>query len=192
MVDLTPQERRDHQKRTLETSPRSYGFDARAIFWLEDRVWGTERTLSKFKARELVARSPYLAWASVHSDTSSDVQEKENEVSHWHVLRALIAEDDCRDNPVRFGLLPALGAAAMYAFTRLQHRVDRPRSHRLNADIEDHAEHEYALLVAEHPEWETRPYTAGVPAYGDYESRADVLRQISCDERVHKQLSLES
>jgi hypothetical protein len=189
MVDLTPDERRDHQQQTLGTPPRSYGVDARAIFWLEDRVWGTGRTLSKFKARELVARSPYAAWAGVHPDSTSDEEEKRNEISHWHVLRELIAEDNCHDNPVRFGLLPAMGAAAMYVFTRVQHRLDEARSHRLNADIEDHAEHEYALLVAEHPEWETRPYTAAVPEYGEYESRADVLRQISCDERVHKERS---
>ena len=191
MVELTPAQRRDHQQQTLETAQRSYGFDARIIFWLEDRVWGSRRTLSKFKARELVARSPYLAWAAVHTDNGSDEEEKENEISHWRVLRDLITEDECRDNPVRFGLLPALGAAGMYAFTRVQHRVDPSRSHRLNADIEDHAEHEYALFVAEHPEWDVRPYKAAVAEYGEYESRADVLRQIGCDEGVHKQRSLE-
>ncbi|MEY2404623.1 MAG: ubiquinol oxidase [Acidimicrobiaceae bacterium] len=190
MVELTPEERRGRQRETLETPERSYGIDARVIFWLEDRAWGTDRTLSKFKARELVARSPYGAWARAHPDKGLDLEEKDNEVSHWRILRELIAEDECRDNPVRFALLPALGAAAMFTFTSLQHRLDPERSHRLNADIEDHAEHEYARLVAEHPEWEARPYTPAVAEYGEYESRADVLRQISCDERAHKELSL--
>lgn len=27
-------------------------------------------------------------------------------------------------------------------------------SYRLNADLEDHAEHEYITVVAEHPDWE--------------------------------------
>jgi hypothetical protein len=105
-------------------------------------------------------------------------------------LTELIAEDDCRDNPIRFGLVPLIGAAAMYTFTRLQHRVDPARSYRLNADIEDHAQHEYAQLVAEHPEWEQRPYQVDPAHYGTYESRADALRQICCDEHVHKQRSL--
>jgi hypothetical protein len=153
-------------------------------------VWGRRRTLSKFKAREFVARSPYQAWARVHSSTGSDEQERDNEISHWRILRELIAEDGGRDDPIRFGLLPVVGAAAMFAFTVLQHTVDRNRSYRLNADIEDHAEHEYAFLVAEHPEWEEREYTAAVAEYGDYESRADVLRQISCDEGAHKERSL--
>ena len=190
MVELTFEQRRERQQQTLETPPRSYGFDARLIFWLEDRAWGTERTLLKFKARELVARSPYRAWAREHDDTDSDVEEERNEVTHWNVLKELIAEDQGREGPIRFGLLPAIGAVAMYTFTRLQHRLDPDRSHRLNADIEDHAEHEYALLVAEHPEWEQRSFDA-VTEYGRYDSRADALRQIGCDEGVHKERSIQ-
>jgi hypothetical protein len=39
-------------------------------------------------------------------------------------------------------------------------------SYRLNADFEDHAEHEYALLVTEHPEWEDEPYDGARRATG--------------------------
>ena len=60
-------------------------------------------------------------------------------------------------------------------------------SYRLNADFEDHAEHEYALLVAEHPEWETTPYAGEFTAdFGHYDSLADLFRQIGYDERLHK------
>jgi ubiquinol oxidase len=60
-------------------------------------------------------------------------------------------------------------------------------SYALNADFEDHAEHEYALLVQEHPEWEDKPYE-GIFAgdFGTYESLADLFRQIGYDERLHK------
>ena len=48
--------------------------------------------------------------------------------------------------------------------------------YRLNADFEDHAEHEYALLVQEHPEWETMPYEGSfVDDYGSYDSLADLV-----------------
>src|ERR1700704_6344805 len=70
MVALTPEERRERQQQILDSPPRPYGVEARVIFWLEDRAWGTERTLPKFKARELVARSPYRAWAH-HTMTSA-------------------------------------------------------------------------------------------------------------------------
>jgi len=47
----------------------------------------------------------------------------------------------------------------------------------LNADFEDHAEHEYALLVSEHPEWETEPFNSAFARdYGTFESIADLLR----------------
>jgi len=80
----------------------------------------------------------------------------------------------------------------MFAYTSLLVRVKPDRSYRLNADIEDHAEQEYAAFVAEHPEWETRRYDdEAAPAYGSYRSRNDVLRQISLDEREHKARSIE-
>jgi ubiquinol oxidase len=60
-------------------------------------------------------------------------------------------------------------------------------SYRLNADFEDHAEHEYALLVQEHPEWEDQPYTGSfTDDYGAYDSLADLFRQIGYDERLHR------
>ena len=63
---------------------------------------------------------------------------------------------------------------------------------RLNADIEDHAEHEYAALVAEHPEWESEPFQSAIASgYADCESLADLFRQIGADEGVHKEMSLE-
>ena len=66
------------------------------------------------------------------------------------------------------------------------------RSYRLNADFEDHAEHEYMTLVREHPEWETPPFSSAFEAdYGSFDSLADVFRQIGHDERVHKQESLD-
>jgi ubiquinol oxidase len=50
-----------------------------------------------------------------------------------------------------------------------------------------HAEHEYALLVDEHPEWETTPFTSAfADDFGQYASLADLFRQIGYDERLHK------
>jgi hypothetical protein len=64
-------------------------------------------------------------------------------------------------------------------------------SQRLNADFEDHAEHEYAEFVAEHPEFEKMPFeSAFVEEYGRFDSVADLFRQISYDERRHKEESL--
>jgi demethoxyubiquinone hydroxylase (CLK1/Coq7/Cat5 family) len=190
MRGYTAEERRVEHDATLRTPPRRYGIDARTIFWLEDRVWGTDRSLGKFKAQELVARSPYRAWEG-HDDPTA-AAEAANERAHWKVLRALLDDDGIDENTVRYSVLPILGAIGMFAYTSLLVRIQPGRSYRLNADIEDHAEHEYAALVEEHPEWEARPYDeSATPAYGVYESRNDVLRQISLDEREHKRRSIE-
>ena len=64
-------------------------------------------------------------------------------------------------------------------------------SYRLNADFEDHAEHEYMYLVTEHAEWETTPFDSDFAAdYGSFESVADLFRQIGHDERFHKEGSI--
>jgi hypothetical protein len=60
-------------------------------------------------------------------------------------------------------------------------------SYRLNADFEDHAEHEYARLVEEHPEWEATPFEGDFTRdFGHYDTLADLFRQIGYDERLHK------
>jgi hypothetical protein len=62
--------------------------------------------------------------------------------------------------------------------------VIKPKwSYLLNADFEDHAEHEYMLLVAEHPEWKDIPFRSDFAAdYGSFGSLADLFRQIGHDE----------
>ncbi len=60
-------------------------------------------------------------------------------------------------------------------------------SYRLNADFEDHAEHEYMTMVTEHPAWDSTPFESTFDDdFGHFASLADVFRQIGHDERVHK------
>ena len=114
-----------------------------------DVVYGSERTLEKFRVLELVARVPYQAWENV----------------------AYVAVTQTAREP---------------GFAR---RVfDRVRINRWEQDNEQwHAEHEYALLVQEHPEWDTMVFDSNFTAeFGQYDSRADLFRQIGYDERLHK------
>jgi hypothetical protein len=56
----------------------------------------------------------------------------------------------------------------------------------LNAEFEDHAEHTYAQLVQDHPEWEEQPVeSAVVQEFGSFRSWADVFRRVGLDERDH-------
>jgi ubiquinol oxidase len=111
--------------------------------------------------------------------------EQDNE--QWHLL---ILEDLTAQKPRSWLLnrvLPQVITFAYYQLSWMLYAIDPRWSYRLNADFEDHAEHEYALLVEEHPEWSTvtcdGQFTA---AFGVFDNLADLFRQICYDERLHK------
>jgi hypothetical protein len=88
-------------------------------------------------------------------------------------------------------LVPQVVAFAYYWLSWVTYAVRPAWSYRLNADFEDHAEHEYMGLVAEHPEWETEPFDSAFAAdYAELDTVADLFRQIGYDERLHKQESV--
>ena len=112
--------------------------------------------------------------------------EQDNE--QWHLL---MLEELVSENPsgswLRNRVVPQIIAFGYYQYSWLTYAIKPALSYRLNADFEDHAEHEYALLVQEHPEWETTTFDSSFTAeFGEYDSLADLFRQIGYDERLHK------
>ena len=64
-------------------------------------------------------------------------------------------------------------------------------SYALNADFEDHAEHEYMEFVKENPSLEQEPFESAFSKdYGEFKSTSDLFRRIGWDERTHKEESL--
>ena len=64
-------------------------------------------------------------------------------------------------------------------------------SYELNADFEDHAEHEYMEFVRENPGFEKEAFESTFEKdYGSFKTLADLLRNIGLDERQHKEESL--
>ena len=61
-------------------------------------------------------------------------------------------------------------------------------SAQFNAELEDHAEHIYAAMVKNNPQWETEP--ADNPIAREYAPElttwADIFRRIGLDERDHR------
>jgi ubiquinol oxidase len=193
------------QRDTLVTPRRRYGLLARLLFVSLDVVYGRARTLSKFRVLELIARVPYQAWEQVayiavtHAHRRSDLArrvhervvetrlQQDNEQWHLLVLTELIAESGQRESRLKFYWLPQFIAFAYYHVSWLLYVVKPAWSYRLNADFEDHAEHEYMEMVEENPEWEEQAFSSDACAdYGQFDSVADVMRQIGHDERVHK------
>ncbi len=194
---------------TLGMARRRYGLGAKALFALLDAVYGKPRTLSKFKVLELVARVPYQSWEQVayiaitHTHDRPDFarrvfdrvtesrSQEDNEQWHLLILEELIAKRGAQEGWARFTVVPQALAFVYYQVSWLLYVAHPAWSYRLNADFEDRAEHEYALLVQEHPEWETEPFeSAFADDYSRLDSVADLFRQISYDERTHKQESV--
>ncbi len=197
------------QALTLVTPRLRYGFLGRALFLGLDLVYGRKRSLSKFKVLEIVARVPYQAWEHVayvamthkHGEpnfarrifefVSEARAQQDNEQWHLLILEELVHAQGKREGFLRFRLFPQLLAFFYYHVSWLLYVLRPGWSYRLNAQFEDHAEHEYMEFVAEHPEFEDTPFESTFEVnYGSFRSQADLFRRIGLDEREHKEESL--
>ncbi|MGZ4724839.1 MAG: alternative oxidase [Ilumatobacteraceae bacterium] len=195
---------REEQHATLRSPRRRASLSARLLFFLMDRVYGESRSLEKFRVLELVARVPYQAWENVayvavtHTARQPGFArrvfdrvrisrwEQDNEQWHLLMLEELVAGDPT-GSWLRNRVVPQVLAFGYYQLSWLTFAIKPAWSYRLNADFEDHAEHEYALFVQEHPEWETTTFNSRFTEdFGHYDSLADLFRQIGYDERLHK------
>lgn len=200
---------RREQARTLTMPRMRYSLLARALFVGMDLFYGRRRTLSKFKVLELIARVPYQAWEQVGYVAMTHMahdpgfarrifervresrQQQDNEQWHLLILQELVVTRDIREGFVRFWLVPQFVAFLYYQIVWLLYVVRPAAAYRLNAEFEDHAEHEYMEFVREHPEMEQERFESLVSQdYGRFASLADLFRQIGYDERVHKEESL--
>lgn len=201
---LSPERLKEEQLTTLATPRRKPSLSARCLFLIMDRMYGVERTLPKFRVLELVARVPYQAWENVAYVAMTHTAREENfarrifdkvrvsriqqDNEQWHllILEELVEREGTRLGFVRHRVLPQILAFFYYQLSWLLYAVRPDWSYRLNADFEDHAEHEYALMVKENPAWEETPYDGTFIEYGTYGSLAELFRQIGYDERLHK------
>jgi hypothetical protein len=200
---------RREQARTLTMPRMRYSLLARALFGGMDLFYGRRRTLSKFKVLELIARVPYQAWEQVGyvamTHTAHDPEfarrtferVRQSRVQHdneqWHllILQELVLTRGIREGFVAYWLVPQFVAFVYYQIVWLLYVVRPAAAYRLNAEFEDHAEHEYMEFVREHPEMEQERFESLVSQdYGRFASLADLFRQIGYDERVHKEESL--
>ncbi|MEK7388322.1 MAG: alternative oxidase [Elusimicrobiota bacterium] len=197
------------QKKTLASPRRPYGLLARLLFVGMDLVYGRKRTLSKFKVLEVVARVPYQAWehvayiAMTHTYRTPGFarrvfdfikesrSQQDNEQWHLLILEEIIQTKGLPESFVLYRVMPQFIAFAFYHISWILYVIKPAWSYALNADFEDHAEHEYMEFVAENPAFESEPFESEFKAdYGDLKSIADLLRRIGLDERLHKEESL--
>jgi hypothetical protein len=193
------------QQASLARPRYKYSAVARFFFRSMDMLAGPETTLAKAKLVEALAPVPYRAWENRESALlrSHRVdpallqnaraimrwgrEAKDNEIWHYLVIQEKLKEDAAADPRYMTPPMPSLMVASYIPMMWSLSRVDMRRAFLLNAEFEDHAEHYYAQLVDEHPEWEDQPVTSElVRAYGSFASWADVFRRVGLDERDHR------
>jgi ubiquinol oxidase len=206
---LGPRQLRTAQEETLGAPRLHYSRLARALFKITDLAYGRQGSIVKFVMLEYIARVPYQAWERVgylalaryrgRSALAKRVAERilttraEQDNEQWHllILQDLAQRQGLRQSFLRHRLAPWLIAFFYYHVSWLMLIVKPEWSYRLNADFEDHAEHEYMNYVTCHPDLADQPDPGTYAGqYGHYRSLADLLRQIGHDERIHKMESL--
>ena len=206
---LDREDLRKAQQRTLDTPRMRYGLLARMMFKPVDLLYGKHGSFTKFAMLETIARVPYQAWErmgywAVHRHASRSTlakrvferivdarSDQDNEQWHLLIMQDFVQRQGMKQTWFKHRALPWLISFFYYHVSWLLFLIKPERSYQLNAEFEDHAEHEYMCFVAAHPELETTPDPGTYAAeYGQYDSVADLLRQIGHDERVHKLESL--
>ena len=199
----------EEQQRTLRTPRRRYSLAARGLFLVMDGVYGRSASLGKFKVLEIIARVPYQAWENVayvalthryrrahmarriFDRVEESRRQQDNEQWHLLIIEELIEQRRFRLGMLRFQIMPQLLAFAYYQLSWMLYVLQPRWSYRLNADFEDHAEHEYAQFVAENTWLDDDPYDGlFAEKYGRFDTLSDLFRAIALDERHHKQESV--
>lgn len=193
------------EQRATQARPRyDYSVVARSFFKSMDLLTGATTTLYKVKLIEALAPVPYGSWESHehhvlarHDDDEARAvmdwarEAKDNEYWHLRVVTEKLKEDAAKRPLYQTEPLPTLMVESYEGMNWVAARLGLRRAFLLNAEFEDHAEHTYADLVDEHPEWEEQPVTsAAARERGEFASWADVFRRIGLDERDHMNASL--
>ncbi len=209
MITAEPLNLKAEQQKTLATTRRHCGLLASLLFISMDIFYGRKRTLSKFKVLEVIARVPYQSWehvayiAMTHMYTKPNFarrifefvkesrSQQDNEQWHLLILEELVQKQKFHENFFYYRLLPQFVAFFYYHVSWLLYVIHPAWSYALNADFEDHAEHEYMEFVRENPAFESQPFESDfADDYGRFERLADLFRRIGLDERNHKEESL--
>lgn len=201
-------ERQQHQ--TLATPRKKYGMLASLLFLFMDLFYGRKKTLSKFKVLEVIARVPYQSWehvayiAMTHTYAVPHLarrifefvkesrRQQDNEQWHLLILEELTQKKGIHENFFMIRVLPQIVAFFYYHVSWLLYVMKPAWSYGLNADFEDHAEHEYMEFVRENPGLAAEPFESEFKKdYGEFANLADLFRRIGLDERMHKEESLQ-
>jgi len=192
------------QQASLARPRYKYSAAARFFFFTMDLITGRKETLAKAKLLEIMAGVPYRAWENrqyarmtQHYQNQDLVKQarmimtwgreaQDNEYWHLLLINEKMKEDKAGDPWYLFPPIPFLMAGFYGLMSWVLAMLNINRAFLFNAEFEDHAEHVYAQLVQQHPEWEKQPVNSElVKNYCEFRTWAEVFRRIGLDERDH-------
>ena len=196
---------RKEQSETLNRPHFKYGLGLRIFFLGMDITAGKKNTLPKAKLLEILASVPYREWEirqycrltmkyrnRKKVDWAQEIvgwgrSAQDNEYNHLLVIQEKMKEDGMKD---RWFLSPPVVFLVVTFYVILSKIIAWTHikgGFKFNAAFEDHAEHVYAKMVEDNPQWENEKVTTPVAkAYADVDTWADIFRRISLDERDHR------
>ncbi len=196
---------RKEQLASLQRPHLNYGMASRFFFFGMDLVAGKKNDLPKAKLLEILACIPYrewqirqyarltfryfnrrkVNWAQDIIDWGRAAQD--NEYMHLLVIQEKMREDNIKDKWYLATPVVFMVVGFYVLMSRVLAWVNIKGAFRFNAEFEDHAEHIYAQMVADNPQWETQKVTNEVAKeYANVENWADIFRRIGLDERDHR------
>ncbi len=199
---------RAEQRASLHRPRYPYGLLPRLFYVSMDIFAGKTTTLSKAKLLEMFAGVPYRAWELRHYVRMTrryrdrdfvrqcwDAIEwaraaQDNEIWHLFVIHEKMKEDGEKDAWYLTPPIPALLMMTYWALARFMAWLGMHGAYLFNAQFEDHAEHNYAAFVEDHPEMDCQTVNNAIVAeYGAFATWGDVFRRIMLDEREHRNAS---
>lgn len=197
---------RKEQLNSLNRPHQHYGPASRFFFFGMDLAAGKQNNLPKAKLLEILACIPYREWEIRHylkltynyynrrnTDWSRSIVEwgrsaQDNEYMHLLVIEQKMREDNIPDRWFLSTPIVFLITTFYIILSKAIAWVNIKAGFRFNAEFEDHAEHIYAQMVVDNPQWEKQ--AVNNPVVKEYDPSltnwADVFRRIGLDERDHR------
>lgn len=204
-MDLPKKDLKAEQMATLSRPRLKYSFAAHFFFFSMDLVTGKRNTLSKAMLLEILASIPYREWEIrkykgitrsfrnaekvTHAERVIEWSRhaQDNEFDHLLVINEKMKEDGMKEAWYLKPLFTFLFVLTYVIIAKLIARVNIKGAFYFNGEFEDHAEHVYAGMVKDNPQWESQKVENPlVKSYADVENWADVFRRIGLDEREHR------
>ena len=193
------------QESTLQRPCLTYSLASQVFFFGMDVLAGRKNSLQKAKLLEILASVPYREWeikqyytlslsyfAKKKVDWAQEImhwgrQAQDNEYMHLLLIEEKMKEDKLKNKWFLYTPIVLLILFSYVFFSKLVACINIKTAFAFNGAFEDHAEHIYAHMVQENPQWETqKANNPTVKEYGDFSNWADVFRRISLDERDHR------